>query len=61
MPVGLSVAKTSLLGQLPVKLQLGFEYSVVSQDTYGDKGRLVLEVIPVIPALIHRPILGGGS
>jgi hypothetical protein len=50
-----------LIGKLPVKLQLGFEYSVVSQDTYGDKGRLVLEMIPVIPALIHRPILGGGS
>src|SRR6185503_20175889 len=61
VPVGLSVAKTTLLGKLPVKLQLGFEYSVVSQDTYGDKGRLVLEVIPVIPALLHRPILGGGN
>jgi len=61
VPVGLSVAKTTLLGKLPVKLSLGAEYSVVSQDTYGDRGRLVLEVIPVIPALIHRPILGGGS
>jgi hypothetical protein len=61
VPVGLSVAKTTLLGGLPVKLSLGAEYSVVSQDTYGDRGRLVLEVIPVIPALIHRPILGGGN
>ena len=61
VPVGLSVAKTTLLGKLPVKLALGAEYSVVSQDRYGDRGRLVLEVIPVIPALIHRPILGGGS
>jgi len=61
VPVGLSVAKTTLIGKLPVKFQLGVEYSVVSQDTYGDQGRLVLEVIPVIPALIHRPIMGGGS
>ncbi len=61
VPVGLSVAKTALFGKMPVKLSLGAEYSVVSQDTYGDRGRLVLEVIPVIPALIHRPILGGGN
>ena len=54
VPVGLSVAKTTLIGKLPVKFQLGVEYSVVSQDTYGDQGKLVLEVIPVIPALIHR-------
>jgi hypothetical protein len=61
VPVGLSVAKTMLVGKLPIKVQLGAEYSVVSQDTYGEKGRLVLEVTPVIPALIHRPILGGGN
>jgi hypothetical protein len=61
VPVGLSVAKTTLLGKMPVKLQVGFEYSVVSQGTYGDKARLVLEVIPVIPALIRRPFLGGGN
>jgi hypothetical protein len=61
VPVGLSVAKTTLVGKLPVKFQVGVEYSVVSQDTYGDQGKLVLEVIPVIPALIHRSLLGGGA
>ena len=30
-----------------------------SQDLYGDRARLVLEVIPVIPALIRGSILGG--
>ena len=59
VPVGLVVNKTTLLGKLPVKFSFGLEYSVVSQDVYGDRGRLVLEVIPVIPALIRRPILGG--
>ena len=59
VPVGLSVAKTTLLGKMPVKIQLGFEYSVVSQDAYGEQAKLVLEVIPVIPALIRRSILGG--
>jgi hypothetical protein len=61
VPVGLSVAKTTLFGKMPVKVQFGVEYSVVSQDAYGEQGKLVLEVIPVIPALIHRPILGGGN
>jgi hypothetical protein len=59
LPVGLMVAKTTLLGKLPVKFNFGLEYSVVSQDVYGERAKLVLEVIPVIPALIRRPVLGG--
>lgn len=59
VPVGLLVAKTTLLGRLPVKFQFGVEYSVVGEDVYGERGKLVLEVIPVIPPLIRRPILGG--
>ena len=59
VPVGLLVTKTTLLGKLPVKFNFGLEYSVVSQDLYGDRAKLVLEVIPVIPALIRRPVLGG--
>ncbi len=58
VPVGLLITKTTLLGKLPVKFNFGLEYSVVSQDLYGDRAKLVLEVIPVIPALIRRPILG---
>jgi hypothetical protein len=59
VPVGLMVTKTTLLGKLPVKFNFGLEYSVVSQDLYGDRAKLVLEVIPVIPALIRNPVLGG--
>jgi hypothetical protein len=58
VPVGLMVAKTTRLGKLPVKFNFGVEYSVVSQDVYGDRAKLVLEVIPVIPALIRQPIFG---
>jgi hypothetical protein len=58
VPVGLNVAKTTRLGPLPVKLQFGVEYSVVSPKAYGDRSKLVLEVIPVIPALIRRPVFG---
>ena len=59
VPVGLLVNKTTLLGKMPVKFSFGLEYSVVSQDVYGDRAKLVLEVIPVIPSLIRRSILGG--
>ena len=59
VPVGLMVAKTRLVGKLPVKFTAGVEYSVVSQDAYGERGKLVFEVIPVIPNLVRRPILGG--
>jgi hypothetical protein len=59
VPVGLLVAKTTLVGKLPVKFTFGVEYSVVTPDVYGEQARLVLEVIPVVPALVRRSILGG--
>lgn len=59
VPVGLMVTKTTLLGKMPVKFNFGIEYSIVSQDAYGQRAQLVLEVIPVIPALIRHPLLGG--
>ena len=45
VPVGLQVAKTTRMGKLPVKFQLAVEYSVVHQDIYGDRTKLVFEVI----------------
>jgi hypothetical protein len=59
VPVGLLITKTTLLGKLPFKFNFGLEYSVVSQDAYGQRAQLVLEVIPVIPALIRHSVLGG--
>ncbi len=59
VPVGLMVSKTTLVGKLPVKFNFGVEYSVVSQNAYGERAKVVLEVIPVIPALIRGSILGG--
>ena len=58
VPVGLSVAKTTWVGPLPTKFSVGVEYSVVSQNAYGERAKLVLEVTPVIPALFRKPILG---
>ena len=59
VPVGLFVAKTTKLGKVPVKFQLGFEYSVVSQDAFGQQAQVKLNIIPVIPSLVKTPILGG--
>ena len=58
VPVGLMVSKTALVGMLPTKFSAGLEYSVVSQDAFGERAKLVLEVTPVIPALIQRSLLG---
>jgi hypothetical protein len=60
VPVGFFVAKTTKIGRAPVKFQLGFDYSVVSQDDFGQQWQIKLNVIPVIPALIKNPIFGGG-
>jgi hypothetical protein len=59
VPVGLTVAKTTRIGGVPVKLQLALEYSVVSQDAFGQVAQLRLNIIPVIPSLIKNPIFGG--
>lgn len=59
VPIGLTVAKTTRFGRLPVKFQFGIEYSVVSQDDFGQRAQLKLNVIPVMPSLVKEPILGG--
>jgi len=60
VPLGLVVAKTTKVGGMPVKFQLGAEYSVVSQDDFGKRFLIKLNVIPVIGALVKNPIFGGG-
>jgi hypothetical protein len=46
---------------MPVKFQLGIEHSVVSQDDFGKRALIKLNIIPVIGALVKNPIFGGGS
>ena len=58
VPVGLTVAKTVQFGNVPVKFELGAEYSVVSQDDFGQRFQIKLDVIPVIPGLVQNPIFG---
>jgi hypothetical protein len=59
VPIGILFAKTTMLGSLPVKIQLGIEYSVVAQDFYGKRAMIKLNIIPVVPGLIQKPLFGG--
>lgn len=56
VPVGLTVAKTTKIGSVPVKFQLGVEKSVVRQDDFGQDWQVKLNIIPVIPALVKKPL-----
>ena len=59
VPVGLFASKMIKIGNVPVKLQLGVEYSVVSQDDFGQRAQVKLNIIPVIPSLVKCPLFGG--
>jgi hypothetical protein len=59
VPVGLYAGRTIKVGPMPVNIKLGVEYSVVSPDSFGKRAVLRLQVTPVIPGLVKKPILGG--
>jgi hypothetical protein len=59
VPIGITVAKTTKIGKVPVKFQFGGQYFIVNQEDYGPRFLLKLNIIPVIPALIKEPVFGG--
>jgi hypothetical protein len=61
VPIGIFIGKTVKFNNKPVNIKAGFEYSVVSQDDYGKRALLRLQITPVIAGLIKNPIFGGGS
>ena len=50
------MAKTTKIGKLPIKFQFGGQYSVVHEEDYGQRWQIKLNIIPVIPALIKKPL-----
>jgi hypothetical protein len=58
VPIGLFIGKTVKFNNKPVNIKAGFEYSVVSQDTFGKRAMFRLQVTPIIPGLIKDPIFG---
>jgi hypothetical protein len=61
VPVGPQIGKTTQLGKMHVNFRLAAYYSAVHQDVFGQRWLITLNVIPVIPSLIKRPLLGGGK
>ncbi len=59
VPVGPQIGKTMMLGKMVVNLRLAAYYSVIHQDVFGQRWQVDLDIIPVIPSLITRPLLGG--
>ena len=59
VPVGLSISKMMKFGKLPMKIQLGVEYSVIRQDDFGQQAQFKLNLIPVLPSLVKNPVFGG--
>jgi hypothetical protein len=59
VPVGVTVSKATRTGGIISKFEIGFEYSVVSEDDFGQRALVRFSVIPVIPSLIRKPLLGG--
>ena len=58
VPVGLFAGKTIKIGNTPVNIKAGLEYSVVSQDDFGQRAQFRIQITPVIPALIKDPVFG---
>jgi hypothetical protein len=59
VPIGLVGTKTTAIGGRPWKFQLGIEYSVLSQDDFGQRAQFKVNIIPVISPLIGKAIFGG--
>lgn len=56
LPLGLGITKTVRLGKLPMKIQLAGTYSVIHEDTFGERWNIQLTLTPVIPSLIKGVI-----
>ncbi len=59
VPVGLFIGKMVKIGKVPVKIQLGIEYSIVRENEFGQQAQIRFNIIPVIPSLIKSPVFGG--
>jgi hypothetical protein len=58
VPVGLFAGKTIKIGNTPVNIKAGLEYSVVSQDDFGQRAQFRIQITPVIPSLVKDPVFG---
>ena len=58
VPVGFSAAKMTKLGNMPLRIEFGVEYSVVNEDDYGEVARFKFNFIPLVSRPIKKAIFG---
>jgi hypothetical protein len=58
VPVGVFVGRTTKIGNMPVNIKFGLEYSVVSPDDFGKIVNFRLQITPVMKSLVKNPIFG---
>ena len=58
VPIGGFIGRTIKMGNTPVNIKLGVEYSAIKQDDFGQQAALRLQFTPVIASLIKNPIFG---
>ena len=56
IPIGLMYSYMTHLGDVPMKIQLGFEASIVKEDDYGKACMFKINFIPVIPGFVQKPL-----
>ncbi|MDX1270027.1 MAG: hypothetical protein R3311_21855, partial [Oceanisphaera sp.] len=59
VPVGFGFSKMTNWGDLPVRLEVAVEYSVVNEDAFGQECLFKFDFMPIIPKPIKKPIFGG--
>jgi hypothetical protein len=57
-PIGIGVGKTVKFGKAPVQMILEFDWAPWRPDDFGQVFNIRLQVKPVIPSLIKKPIFG---
>jgi hypothetical protein len=58
VPVGGFVGRTIKMGNTPVNIRCGLEYSVISEDDFGKVAAFRIQITPVIKSFIKSPIFG---
>ena len=60
VPVGLGLAKMLKIGNTMMRIEVAAEYSVEREDDFGERARFKVNLIPIVPRPIKKPLFGGG-
>lgn len=58
VPIGAFIGRTLPVGNTPMNFKLGVEYSAIRPDDFGQQAALRLQITPIIPGLIQKPLFG---